>query len=268
MEASSVRVRPLTTGVVRPKRGERGARRYLPGGWDDATLPVHAFLVEHPAGALLFDTGQEAAAAGPGYFPRWHPFFRLSRFELGPEHEVAAQLERLGRPPSELRWVVLSHLHTDHVGGIAACAAAEILVSATEWQRARGLGGRVRGYLPGRWPSGLRPRLLPLDTDPFGPFSASHDVAGDGSLLVVPLPGHTPGHVGLLVRDARAPVLLAGDAAHDGAALARANPEVAAWCAAAGVAVATAHDHTLPATLTGGSDVVGGRRRDQAGPAK
>ena len=207
MEASSVRVRPLTTGVVRPKRGDRGARRYLPGGWDDATLPVHAFLVEHPAGALLFDTGQEAAAAGPGYFPRWHPFFRLSRFELGPEHEVAAQLERLGRPPSELRWVVLSHLHTDHVGGIAACAAAEILVSATEWQRARGLGGRVRGYLPGRWPSGLRPRLLPLDTDPFGPFSASHDVAGDGSLLVVPLPGHTPGHVGLLVRDARAPVL-------------------------------------------------------------
>ncbi|HEU0304427.1 MAG TPA: MBL fold metallo-hydrolase, partial [Gaiellaceae bacterium] len=108
-------IRRLTTGRVRGKRRARGPLRYLPGGWSDETLPVHAYAVEHPAGVCLFDTGQTARAARAGYHPRWHPFLRLARFELGPEDEAASQLA-----PESVRWVVLSHLHTDHVGGLPA----------------------------------------------------------------------------------------------------------------------------------------------------
>ena len=203
-------VHVLTTGAVRPKRATRGPRRYLPGGWSDETLPVRAFLVEHPDGLCLFDTGQSARAAEPGYLPRWHPFIRLSRFELRPEDEAAAQLRRRGLRPESVRWIVLSHLHNDHVGGLAAFPGSEVLVSRLEWERSRGLRGRLRGFVPRQWPAGMEPTLVDFDGPAVGPFPASHDLAGDGSLLLVRTPGHTPGHMSLLAGGH----LLAGDAPH------------------------------------------------------
>ncbi len=145
-----MQIRRLTTGRVRGKR-RTGPLRYLPGGWSDETLPVHAFAVEHPEGVCLFDTGQTARAARGGYHPRWHPFLRLARFELEPKDEVASQLD-----PRTVRWVVLSHLHTDHVGGLPAFTHATVLVSRVEWERAQGLRGRLRGYIPQHWPHGAR----------------------------------------------------------------------------------------------------------------
>jgi glyoxylase-like metal-dependent hydrolase (beta-lactamase superfamily II) len=220
-----MRIRRITTGRVRGKRHARGLRRYLPGDWSDKTLPVHAFAVEHPAGICLFDAGQTARAASPGYHQRWHPFLGLARVELTPEDEVASQLD-----PMAVRWVVLSHLHTDHVGGLHAFTHADVLVSRLEWERGSGWRGRLRGYVPQRWPAGLEPSLVDLTGQAAGPFSATYDVAGDGRLLMVPLPGHTPGHVGLIV-DAQ--VLLAGDA-----------PDVPP-----GYVVLGAHDPKAPAVL-------------------
>jgi glyoxylase-like metal-dependent hydrolase (beta-lactamase superfamily II) len=220
-----VRIRRVTTGRVRGKRRARGVRRYLPGGWSDETLPVHAFAVEHPAGICLFDAGQTVRATSPGYHQRWHPFLRLARFELTPADEVSAQLD-----PGDVRWVVLSHLHTDHVGGLHSLTQAEVLVSRTEWTRASGFRGRLRGYVPQHWPQGLEPSLVVFSGPPVGPFAATHDVAGDGRLLMVPLRGHTPGHAGLVVDDH---VLLAGDAGE----------------CPPGYVVLAAHDPRAPAVL-------------------
>lgn len=228
------RVECFSTGRVRLKRGRRGVRRYVANEWSDDTLPVNVFLVEHPAGLCLFDTGQTAVAGAPGYFPRWYPFFRLARFELVAEDEIAEQID-----PASVRWVVLSHLHTDHVGGLAGLRHAEVLVTRVEWERAAGIRGRLRGYLPQYWPAGLEPHLIDFSAGPAGAFPVSHDVAGDGSLSMVPLPGHTPGHAGLLV-DQR--VLLSGDAAHSVVEFAAAAPEIAAWCAREGVRVLLSHD--------------------------
>lgn len=226
-----MRVERFSTGRVRPKRASHGLRRYLSGGWSDETLPVNVFLVHHPAGLCLFDTGQTARAARPGYHPRWHPFLRLARFELERADEIGPQLVRAGMEPRTVRWVVLSHLHTDHVGGVGAFPGAEVIVSRTEWERAQGLGGRLRGYLPQHWPLGR-----PLLVDP------PHDVAGDGALLVVAAPGHTPGHVALVVRDGDGGYLLGGDAAHSPAGL---PPELAVRCERERLTVLLAHDGDL-----------------------
>jgi N-acyl homoserine lactone hydrolase len=207
---------------------------------------VNVFLVEHPAGLLLFDTGQQAEAAESGYFPRWHPFFRLARFELGPEDEIAAQLAERGVRPGDVRWVLLSHLHTDHVGGLAPFAGADVLVSRVEWERATAPFGRLHGHLPRHWPQQLVPHLLELQGPPVGPFPGSEDVAGDSRLLVVAAPGHTPGHVGLLVRGRRT-FLLAGDLAHSAAQLAHVAPAVADWCRDEGAVFLATHDTAAPA---------------------
>jgi glyoxylase-like metal-dependent hydrolase (beta-lactamase superfamily II) len=237
-----MRVHCISTGAVRLKRGRRGVRRYLRGGWRDAALPVNVFAVEHPQGVCLFDAGQTARAATSRYFPRWYPFFRLARFELGPHDEAASKLRRAGLSPDEVRWVILSHLHTDHAGGVGGFPRAEILVARTEWERARGLRGRVRGYLPQHWPHGFSPRLVDFAGGPLGPFVSSLDLAGDGRLMLVPTPGHTPGHVSLVVRAGESSYLLAGDLCESPAELPRAAPEIARFCEESGVVVLTSHD--------------------------
>ncbi len=216
-------------------------RRYLPGGWSDEALPVNAFLVHHRGGLCLFDTGQTARAAGPGYHQRWHPFLRLARFELGSEEEIAAQLARAGVEPSAVRRIVLSHLHTDHVGGVAAFPDAEVIVSRVEWERAQRLPGRLRGYVPQHWPS-HEPTLVDMTGPPLGPFVGSHDVTGDGSLLLVPTPGHTPGHLAMIARDDDSGVFLGGDLAHSPAEL---PPPVVAFCERERLTVLLAHDVAL-----------------------
>ena len=232
-------VQHFSTGRVRPKRSDRGLRRYLGSGWSTETLPVNVFLVHHPDGLCLFDTGQTARVSEPGYHPRWHPFLRLARFELTPEDEIGPQLHRDGIDPGTVRWVVLSHLHTDHVGGIADFPGAEVIVSRTEWERAQGVSGRLRGYVPQHWPLG-EPVLVDLAGPPVGPFPGSFDVAGDGSLLVVPTPGHTPGHVSLVVGPGGGGgAFLGGDLADSPGGLPAA---IAEFCADEGLIVLLAHD--------------------------
>jgi N-acyl homoserine lactone hydrolase len=238
-----VRIVCLVAGHVRAKAGQRGVRRYVVDEWRDEAMPVNAFLIELPDGSrCLFDTGQTARAAAPGWFPFWHPFFRLSRFELTPADEIAPRLRGIGIEPVSVGTVVLSHLHTDHVGGIDALTHARVIVHRLEWERATGVGGRLRGYLPQRWPDDLEPTLVDFDGEVVGPFRSSFDVAGDGRLLLVPTPGHTPGHAGLLVRGDERSWLLAGDLAHTAAEVAQVAPEVARWCQTEGVTILTTHD--------------------------
>ena len=136
---------------------QRRLNTLLDHTWTDP-LPIYAWVIEHPEGIIVVDTGETARATEPGYFPWWHPYYRLGVREwVRPEEEVGPQLRTLGIPPEEVRWVVLTHLHSDHAGGLAHFPKADILLSRTEYQSAAGWRGQVRGYLPQQWPTWFAP---------------------------------------------------------------------------------------------------------------
>jgi glyoxylase-like metal-dependent hydrolase (beta-lactamase superfamily II) len=178
-------------------------------------LPIHAWAVEHPEGVIVVDTGETARAMAPGYFPRWHPYFRLAvRVSVTPEQEVGSALRAVGIEPGDVRWVVLTHLHTDHAGGLAHFPGSEVIVSRTEHATAAGFMGKVRGYLPHRWPDWFAPRLVDLSAEPFGPFPASMALTEAGDVRIVATPGHTNGHLSVVLTEEGGYVFLAGDTSY------------------------------------------------------
>jgi glyoxylase-like metal-dependent hydrolase (beta-lactamase superfamily II) len=126
---------------------------------------------------------------------------------------AADQLEDIGKAPDDVRNVVITHMHPDHVGGIEDFPHAAMWVGRDDWESADEAG-----------PLG-RPDTSPFDqhavvktveftgTAPYGPFNGHVDLFGDGSIILLPAPGHTPGHMAVLVNLPGGSFLLTGDCA-------------------------------------------------------
>ena len=182
--------------------------------------PVNVYVIEHADGLILFDTGQDrASVTDASYFPgvvAGHIYDRLARFDIAENDTLTAQLAALGYVPADVDTAIVSHLHQDHIGGLAELAGSELLVSAAEWAELAKPAPELRGFLrshiqlPGlKW---HQVSLEPTRDPALAPFTESLDVMGDGSLVLLPTPGHTAGSMSLLVRRAgRPPLLLAGD---------------------------------------------------------
>jgi glyoxylase-like metal-dependent hydrolase (beta-lactamase superfamily II) len=121
----------------------------------------------------------------------------------------------MGIAPRDVRRVVLTHLHIDHDGGLAHFPHSEILVSRGELRAASGWMGRMRGYLPNRWPSWFDPVPLELAPEAFGPFAASTRLTAAGDVVAIGTPGHTADHLSVLVEDEGITYVLAGDTSYN-----------------------------------------------------
>ncbi len=220
-----MRVHAIQTGRVRIKTSQivgrgHGLRRRLAPMFDSVWspwLPTLAYAIEHSDGVILVDTGASAAAMR---LPRWHPYFRFAvRFDIEPEEEAGPQLLAIGIGPGDVKRVVMTHLHIDHDGGLAAFPNSEVLVSPGELARASGIAGRMRGYLPQRWPKDFDPKPLVLDGGRYGPFERSKRLSADGAIIAVSTPGHTPDHLSVIVEDGDKAVFIAGDASYSEATM-------------------------------------------------
>ena len=145
-------------------RGSGGARPPCSIASWSGRLPILAWAIEHPGGVVVVDTGESARVREPGYLPRWHPYYRTAvRFDVRPEDEIGPQLQLLDIDPGDVRTVVLTHLHTDHAGGLSHFPRARSLVAAEELAAASGLRGRLgRLSPPQNWPGWFAPTALDL----------------------------------------------------------------------------------------------------------
>jgi glyoxylase-like metal-dependent hydrolase (beta-lactamase superfamily II) len=228
-------VKTFSTGQVRihPQHAERSGWPvplwlFLSRTWGPPR-PIHCFLVEHVDGLVLFDAGQDpASVSDPDYFPgglTGLQYRRLARFDLAPEDGVTHQLRAAGYAVEDVRTVVLSHLHQDHIGGLRELGQARIVVADAEWQEFQRPRADARGYLtrhidlPGlEWD---RITFEATADAELAPFFARHDLTADGSLVLLPTPGHTEGSMSLLVRRPGTELLLVGDLSYDHALMTR-----------------------------------------------
>lgn len=170
-------------------------------GIDSAiVMPIPAWLVEHPAGLVLFDAGLHQDLV--------HDVTRIGeaaksyRPDFKADEVLTAQLARLGVRPSDVTHLILSHLHFDHCGGAVEVPDAKLVVQATEWK------------------AGHRQKLLDLGVYFLADYDHGHDVQqlhgthdlfGDGQIVCFPTPGHTAGHQSLRIQLDSGPVVLTAD---------------------------------------------------------
>jgi N-acyl homoserine lactone hydrolase len=218
----TMRIHVVQTGTVAIKQVQRQGRQggnpllniVFDKNWTEP-LPIFAFVIEHPEGLIVVDTGETARVPQPGYFPGWHPYYRYGVREwVQPEEEIGPQMRAMGLDPNDVRWVLLTHLHTDHAGGLAHFPKAEHLVGRGEYANAVGAMGLLRGFLPNRWPRWFDPTLVDMQPQPVAPFPGSYPITQAGDVRFVPTPGHTAGHLSVLVTTPEMNYFLAGDASY------------------------------------------------------
>jgi glyoxylase-like metal-dependent hydrolase (beta-lactamase superfamily II) len=214
---AGVRVHPLRTAnmLSPPALLQRpGGRAWLLRGlglhiprsrW--MTLPIPCFLVEHPeAGPFLIDTGLHASVASDPSENLGKAAKVLYSIDMEPGDAAPAQVAARGVDPAAIGLVVMTHLHYDHAGGATQFPNATFLVERREWEAASN-GGFREGYHRPHLDPGLRWRAIDVDGE--------SDLFGDGSVRLLHTPGHTPGHLSLLLRlQSGARLLLTADAAY------------------------------------------------------
>lgn len=192
----SVQLRPLDLGGITGPHAwwERGAPD------DPFRLPVTAWLIAHDRGVVLFDCGMHTDLTTDT--PKREIITSFLDLDAEAASMVSTQLRALDVDPGDVVAVVASHLHWDHVGGLAQLPNARLIVQRAEWESANDPAVVAAGpYEADEYQTGHQVTLVE------GP----HDVFGDGALTCVPTPGHTAGHQSLLVDAGGTSVLLTGD---------------------------------------------------------
>src|SRR5262252_6359841 len=149
------------------------------------------YIIKHDADYLLWDTGHA-----------------MTTPNVAPKVSVVDQLAKLDIKPDQVKYVGISHYHADHTGQVASFPKATLLIGAREWDAisapkpAEGVNYKpFEGWIKGE------NKVEPLTLD--------KDVFGDGSVMVLRTPGHTPGHQSLLVKlPQTGNIILSGDAVH------------------------------------------------------
>jgi N-acyl homoserine lactone hydrolase len=170
------------------------------------TAPCPSFLIEHPKGLVLFDTGcnPKVLDDAVGY---WGEIARHLPLNWKKSDTLDQQIKGVGYKPEDVKYVILSHSHLDHSGGLCHFPKAKFLVGSNEIQYAYWPDPDRRQYF-------ILNDFIPTRGYDWLELDADFDLFGDGSLEFLLTPGHTPGECSLLVNLSSRKILLTGDTVH------------------------------------------------------
>lgn len=185
------------------------------GGIDD-TIPSPAFLIEHDEGLLLFDTSLASDGAGDPA-AAYGEMASAFRIEFPEAYRLDRQIESLGYKTTDVKRIVLSHMHFDHTGGLDLFPHAQGFIGAGELRYARTPSNLDAAFF--READITAAAKIDWSEVPAG---YDHDLFGDGSVVLLSLHGHTPGTIGLKLRlPDDSTLILTSDAAHKKASIAQ-----------------------------------------------
>ena len=199
----SLRLYAMTCGWITMQTSTflRGEKGYL-------AVPIPSYLIEHPKGVVLFDTGLAAELSSPDPLVREAALGnRAARVKPSykPGEDVASRLKAFGMDPERVQFLVSSHLHFDHVGGNALIPNARWLIQKREWHWACTDECKAAGHYDHK--------LFDFGHDRIE-VDGEHDIFGDGAVTCLPTYGHTPGHQSLRVKLEGGTVVITADACY------------------------------------------------------
>lgn len=213
-----IKIHVLRTGEVR-------VSPYLPFGGDNCNLlkasgittprkkwlwlPVYSYLIEHPKGLVLFDTGWHREMSPQGVFDKktqirslgsWF-LYQVNQGRIAAGEAINEQLEAMCIKPCDIDYVLLSHLDCDHANGLRQVKDAKnILVSQAEIDGTKKFGFQIKIRFQKRWWEGVNLKTFSWNGT-VGPVGRSYDVLGDGSMVMVNIPGHSEGLCALKIKN-------------------------------------------------------------------
>jgi glyoxylase-like metal-dependent hydrolase (beta-lactamase superfamily II) len=201
------------------------------GRWSVVECHCLVALLEHPRhGWVLWDTGYAPRMLEETRRLPFRLYRAMTPLRLRKELAVVAQLPRLGLSPRDIRTVIVSHFHADHLCGLRDFPEAHFVTSRAAYDYASSRSGWQalrRGLVPALVPDDFADRATLIDRfgdELLGPLGSAHDLFGDGTLRLVPLPGHARGQIGLHASTTRGPVLFPADSAWMSAAIRELRP--------------------------------------------
>lgn len=195
------------------------------GSFKSVAFPATVAVIEHPQhGIILFDTGYsdhnyEATKTFPEKFYAW-----VTPIYLESEETLKNQLKSRGISAKDVKTIVVSHFHADHIGGLKDFPDAHFIYHDEAYNSLKDLGRFAavrRGFLPYLLPDDFLERSTPVgqykkaSNFGLGPFVSGWDLFGDGRMIAIDLPGHEVGHIGLAVfPDDKSPHFFVSDACY------------------------------------------------------
>ncbi len=176
-------------------------------------MPIWVWVIEHPEGVIVIDTGENSNVMNPDYFD---PLGKLAanyskknfRFNVTKEDEIGFQLGKLGISNDRIKNVVLTHLHIDHTDGIKDFKNVEIIVNDQEFKR-------PSGHFPELTPNWFKPRTVQYKKDFMETFAEAFPITKSEDLLLIPTNGHTRNHASVLFKTDECDILFAGDVCYN-----------------------------------------------------